>query len=135
MIKNIVLFIVMLIASQACVISSIEPSDSTIENFEVHFQSAFNEDDVLLRIDHTNVFVGNLSTDYTISLAKIIKLQAMSGRHSVYINVNNRYFSNTEFELNDSLYILISFTDENENNIYLQEGIEISFTQIPPLYD
>lgn len=119
----------------SCVSSTIEPTEREVVNFEVHFQNSFDDDDVLLRIDNNNIFVGNISTDNAVSVAKILKLQQLSGNHLFYLNVNNNYFETREYELNDTLYILVRYHENEIDYLNIRQGIDIEFTNLRPLYD
>jgi len=130
-----ILLIIFSLSFTSCISTSIEPTEREVVNFEVHFQNNFEEDDILLRIDNSNIFAGRISTDHTISVAKILKLQQLSGNHLLHVNVNNVFFETREYELRDTLYILIRHYKDDLDFLNIQKGINVEFTEQRPLYD
>ena len=119
----------------SCSNQFIGPIDSEIVDFEIHFQNNFNDDDVLLKLDSNNIYAGKLTTDYVWSLAKSFRLQAYSGEHILFVNLNNTYTVRQQFTLTDSLYIIIKYYDEDYPECGATKGLNVWFTNNPPLYD
>ena len=129
------IFIMVSLFITSCNSSTIEPTEREVINFEVHFQNIFKDDGVLLRIDNSNIFAGEISTDNTVGVAKILKLQQLSGNHLLHVNVNNIFFATREYELQDTLYILIRHFKDDLEFLNIQKGINVEFTNQRPLYD
>ena len=126
-------FIFFLLTS--CKNQIIGPVDSEIVDFEIHFQNNFDNDDVLLKLDNNNIYAGKLTTDYVWSLAKAFQLQAYSGQHTLFVNLNNSYTYQERFTLTDGLYILIRYYDDDHPEWEVTKGLNIRFTNTAPIYD
>lgn len=129
------LFIIISFIFVSCSSQLLDPEDVEIVNFEIHFLNDFHEDDVLLKFDNNNIYVGKLTTDYTISLAKAFQLQAYKGEHLLRVNLNNMDFITKQFSLTDSLYILIRYSPDSFPDRGITQGINVEMTHQRPVYD
>ena len=104
------------------------------DTLEVHLQSNFDGERVQVKIDGRTVFHDRVRTDHLIGLADVIALKLPEGKYRVRIEVDGEFSTEQQFELEDRLFIGVTFHRRSIPESSIVEGIHFRFSDTPILY-
>lgn len=97
--------------------STLQPSPAV---FRIDLQSQFLDDSVRVLVDTRIVFEGRVTTNYTLSLAKSLSVDASTGQHDVSVQVVHPYTGtekDTAVIVKDTLTVAVNL-DERSGMLY-----------------
>ena len=88
--------------------------------FRIDLQSQFLDDSVRVAVDSRIVFSGRVRTNYSLSLAKSISVDANAGQHDVLVQLVDPFWptqKDTTVIISDTLTVAVSL-DERSRTLY-----------------